>query len=97
MTTSAGQRMPSFTQSPLSNTIGPYEPLVPRLYSVHIWHTKKSLTTSVPLTNKGVRLLSHPVQIEHETSAVNVQLVAVLLIAAAIFGTIWLKCCAGRR
>ncbi|KAI1786225.1 hypothetical protein LXA43DRAFT_75502 [Ganoderma leucocontextum] len=35
--------------------------------------------------------------IEHETSAVNVQLVAVLLLAAAIFGTIWLKCCTGRR
>ncbi|KAI0752486.1 hypothetical protein C8Q80DRAFT_1117903 [Daedaleopsis nitida] len=35
--------------------------------------------------------------IEHETSAVNVQLVAVLLLAAGISFVIWLKCCMARR
>ncbi|KAI0708423.1 hypothetical protein C8Q76DRAFT_626778 [Earliella scabrosa] len=35
--------------------------------------------------------------IEHETSAVNVQLVAILLLAAGITLFVWLKCCTMRR
>ncbi|TBU26313.1 hypothetical protein BD311DRAFT_762984 [Dichomitus squalens] len=35
--------------------------------------------------------------IEHETSAVNVPLVAVLLIIMGLFGFLWFRCCALRR
>ncbi|KAI0634511.1 hypothetical protein C8Q77DRAFT_1112744 [Trametes polyzona] len=35
--------------------------------------------------------------IEHETSAVNVQLVAVLVLFAGIFGFLWYRCAPRRR
>ncbi|KAH9846703.1 hypothetical protein C2E23DRAFT_564959 [Lenzites betulinus] len=35
--------------------------------------------------------------IEHETSAVNVQLVAVLMLAACIFAFLWFRCPPWRR
>lgn len=37
------------------------------------------------------------IQIEHETSAVNVPLVAVLLLSAGIALFVWLRCCGTRR